>query len=134
MPLSNLDRTHGHRLLPRLDNVLLGMVDSLGTVCRDFHRPHLKGTDSPSVRDLCAPILPTLLCLLWFGAFGGTALHQHTVDGYTGVTENVAAWKLELALFKMFDELPWTTLLCLRRDDADNYLFRYLVGLRFPDH
>ena len=41
----------------------------------------------------------------------GTALHQHTVDGYTGVTENVAAWKLELALFKMFDELPWTTLL-----------------------
>lgn len=56
-------------------------------------------------------LLPTLLCLLWFGAFGGTALHQHTVDNYTGVTENVAAWKLELALFKMFDELPWTTLL-----------------------
>ncbi len=56
-------------------------------------------------------LLPTLLCLLWFGAFGGTALHQHTVDGYTGVTENVADWKLELALFKMFDELPWTTLL-----------------------
>ena len=56
-------------------------------------------------------ILPTLLCLLWFAAFGGTALHQHTVDGYTGVSENVAAWKLELALFKMFDELPWTTLL-----------------------
>ncbi len=56
-------------------------------------------------------ILPTLLCLLWFGAFGGTALHQHVVDGYTGVTENVDAWKLEIALFKMFDELPWTTLL-----------------------
>ena len=56
-------------------------------------------------------LLPTLLCLLWFSAFGGTALHQHTVDGYTGVTENVDAWKLEIALFKMFDELPWTTLL-----------------------
>ena len=56
-------------------------------------------------------LLPTLLCLLWFSAFGGAALHQHTVDGYTGVSENVAAWKLELALFKMFDELPWTTLL-----------------------
>ena len=53
-------------------------------------------------------VLPTLLCLLWFAAFGGTALHQHTVDGYTGVTENVEAWKLELALFKMFDKLPWT--------------------------
>ena len=56
-------------------------------------------------------LLPTLLCLLWFGAFGGTALHQHVVDGYTGVTENVEAWKLEIALFKMFDELPWTMLL-----------------------
>ena len=56
-------------------------------------------------------LLPTLLCLLWFGAFGGTALHQHIVDGYTGVTENVEAWKLEIALFKMFDELPWTMLL-----------------------
>ena len=56
-------------------------------------------------------ILPTLLCLLWFAAFGGTALHQHMVDGYTGVTENVEAWKLEIALFKMFDKLPLTTLL-----------------------
>ncbi len=56
-------------------------------------------------------LLPTLLCLLWFGAFGGTALHQHIVDGYTGVTEIVEAGKLEIALFKMFDELPWTRLL-----------------------
>ena len=53
-------------------------------------------------------LLPTLVCLLWFGAFGGTALHQHLVEGYTGVTENV---KLELALFKMFDQLPLTALL-----------------------
>ena len=56
-------------------------------------------------------LLPTLLCLLWFGTFGGTALHQHLVEGYTGVTENVGAWKLEIALFKMFDQLPWTGLL-----------------------
>lgn len=56
-------------------------------------------------------LLPTLLCLLWFSAFGGTALHQHTVDGYNGVSESVAAWKLEIALFKMFDELPLTKLL-----------------------
>ena len=56
-------------------------------------------------------VLPTLLCLLWFAAFGGTALHQHMVDGYTGVTENVEAWKLEIALFKMFDKLPLTVLL-----------------------
>ena len=56
-------------------------------------------------------LLPTLLCLVWFAAFGGTALHQHMVDGYTGVTENVEAWKLEIALFKMFDKLPLTVLL-----------------------
>ena len=56
-------------------------------------------------------LLPTLLCLLWFGTFGGTALHQHLVEGYTGVTENVGAWKLEIALFKMFDQLPWPGLL-----------------------
>ena len=56
-------------------------------------------------------LLPMLLCLLWFGAFGGTAFYQHIVEGYTGVTENVEAWKLEIALFKMFDKLPMATLL-----------------------
>ena len=56
-------------------------------------------------------IPPMVLCLLWFGTFGGTALHQNMVEGYTGVTENVAAWKLEIALFKMFDQLPLTKLL-----------------------
>ena len=58
-------------------------------------------------------IPPVVLCFLWFGTFGGTALHQHIVGGYTGVTENVAAWKLEIALFKMFDQLPVTKLLSL---------------------
>ncbi len=56
-------------------------------------------------------LMPTLLCLLWFGTFGGTAFYQHIVEGYTGVTENIEAWKLEIVLFKMFDKLPMTTLL-----------------------
>ena len=56
-------------------------------------------------------LLPTLVCLLWFNAFGGTALHQFLTGGYTGVTEIVEAYKPELALFKMFEGLPWTTLL-----------------------
>jgi BCCT family betaine/carnitine transporter len=56
-------------------------------------------------------LLPTVLCLLWFSAFGGTALHQFLTGGYTGVTEIVEAYKPELALFKMFEGLPWTTLL-----------------------
>ena len=56
-------------------------------------------------------LLPTLLCLIWFGAFGGTAIHQFLTGGYTGVTENVETYTYELALFKMFEGLPWTTLL-----------------------
>ena len=53
-------------------------------------------------------LLPTLLCLIWFSAFGGTALDQFASDGYTGVTETVEAYKPELSLFKMLDRLPMT--------------------------
>ena len=56
-------------------------------------------------------LLPTLLCLIWFSAFGGTAIHQFLTGGYTGVTEKVETYNYELALFKMFEGLPWTTLL-----------------------
>lgn len=55
-------------------------------------------------------LLPTLLCLIWFSAFGGTALDQFMSDGYTGVTETVEAYTPELSLFKMLDKLPMTTL------------------------
>ena len=56
-------------------------------------------------------ILPTLLCLIWFSAFGGTAIHQFLTDGYTGVTEEVETYTYPIALFKMFEGLPWTMLL-----------------------
>ncbi|MYB66002.1 BCCT family transporter [Candidatus Poribacteria bacterium] len=56
-------------------------------------------------------ILPTLLCLLWFSAFGGTAIHQFLSDGYASVTEIVEAYVPEMALFEMFKELPMTMLL-----------------------
>ena len=56
-------------------------------------------------------LLPTLLCLIWFSAFGGTAIDQFLTGGYTGVTEKVETYTYELALFKMFEGLPWTTLL-----------------------
>ncbi len=55
--------------------------------------------------------LPTLLCLLWFSVFGGTAIHQFLTGGYTGVTEVVEAYKPELALFKMIEQLPSPILL-----------------------
>ena len=56
-------------------------------------------------------ILPTFLCLLWFSAFGGTAIHQFLSDGYASVTEIVEAYVPEMALFEMFKELPMTMLL-----------------------
>ena len=56
-------------------------------------------------------VLPTLLCLIWFSAFGGTAIHQFLTDGFTGVTEEVETYNYPLALFKMFEGLPWTMLL-----------------------
>ena len=56
-------------------------------------------------------LLPTLLCLLWFSAFGGTALHQFFTAGTTEVTEIVEAYKPELALYAMFKGLPWATML-----------------------
>ena len=56
-------------------------------------------------------LLPTLLCLIWFSAFGGTAIHQFLTEGYTDVTEKVETYNYELALFKMFEGLPWTMLL-----------------------
>ncbi len=54
----------------------------------------------------CVLVLPTLCCLLWMSVFGGTALHQFLFDGYTGVTEIITAWKPELALYKMLEQLP----------------------------
>ena len=56
-------------------------------------------------------LLPTLLCLIWFSAFGGTAIHQFLTEGFTGVTEEVETYNYPLALFKMFEGIPWTMLL-----------------------
>ena len=58
-------------------------------------------------------LLPTLLCLLWFSAFGGTALDQFLSDGYTGVTETVEQYVPELAMFKMFEQLPMTMVISI---------------------
>ena len=57
---------------------------------------------------ICVLIIPTLACVLWMNAFGGTAVFQFINDGYTGVTETVSAWTPELSLFKMLEPLPLT--------------------------
>lgn len=58
-------------------------------------------------------ILPTIICVLWMNAFGGTAVHQFLINGYTGVTETVATGRYELALFKLLEMFPQTQLFCL---------------------
>ncbi len=54
-------------------------------------------------------IIPTLLCIIWMSAFGGTALEQLLSEGYRGVANSVP----ELALFKMLERLPLTGLMSL---------------------
>jgi betaine/carnitine transporter, BCCT family len=50
-------------------------------------------------------IIPTLIGLVWMATFGGIALDQLFTDGYQGVAESVP----ELALFKMLEGLPFTS-------------------------
>lgn len=51
-------------------------------------------------------IIPTVIGILWMSNFGGTALDQLFTDGYRGVADAVP----ELALFKMLEQLPFTTI------------------------
>ena len=60
---------------------------------------------------ICVLIIPTIVGVIWMTAFGGTAISQFINDGYTGVTETIAAWTPELSLFMMLEQLPMTGLL-----------------------
>lgn len=51
-------------------------------------------------------VIPTIICIVWMSTFGGTALDQYFGGGYTGVAESVP----EIALFKMLEELPLSTI------------------------
>ncbi|CUS47151.1 MAG: glycine-betaine/protein-betaine:Na+ symporter BetS [Idiomarinaceae bacterium HL-53] len=50
-------------------------------------------------------IIPSLACVFWMTVFGGTAITQ-----FLGGFEEVANTALELQLFTMLSELPWTGL------------------------
>ena len=54
----------------------------------------------------CVLIIPSLVCVLWMTAFGGTAISQFVNDGYTGVVDTVTAWTPELSLYRMLEPLP----------------------------
>ncbi len=58
-------------------------------------------------------VLPTIVCVLWMNAFGGTAVHQFLADGYAGVTETVTTGRYELALFKLLETFPQAQIFCL---------------------
>jgi len=51
-------------------------------------------------------IVPTVIGIIWMSTFGGTALEQLLTDGYRGVADSVP----ELALFKMLEGLPFTSI------------------------
>lgn len=57
-----------------------------------------------SVREFlfCVLIIPSLVCVFWMTAFGGTAIHQFVTDGYEAV-KNAA---LPLKLFEMLNAMP----------------------------
>lgn len=54
-------------------------------------------------------LVPTLFTFLWFSIFGDTALHMIMVEGYTTLIDDVQA-DTAIALFKLFELLPWTAL------------------------
>ena len=54
----------------------------------------------------CVLIIPSLVCVLWMTAFGGTAISQFVDQGYTGVVDTVTAYTPELSLYRMLEPLP----------------------------
>ncbi|NVK41792.1 MAG: BCCT family transporter, partial [Oceanospirillaceae bacterium] len=53
---------------------------------------------------VCVLLIPSLVCVFWMTAFGGTAIGQIVNDGYQAVADA----SLELKLFTMFEALPMT--------------------------
>ena len=51
-------------------------------------------------------VIPTMIGVIWMSTFGGTALEQLFTEGYRGVADSVP----ELALFKMLEGLPFTSI------------------------
>ncbi len=52
---------------------------------------------------VCVLLIPSLVCVLWMTAFGGTAIDQIVNDGFTGVADA----KLPVKLFVMLEQLPF---------------------------
>ncbi|MDF0597531.1 BCCT family transporter [Psychromarinibacter halotolerans] len=58
---------------------------------------------------ICVLLIPSMVCVLWMSVFGGVAIQQVVLDGYTAAQEA----DLPLQLFKMLDQLPLTQITSL---------------------
>ncbi|MEZ5652139.1 MAG: BCCT family transporter [Burkholderiaceae bacterium] len=58
---------------------------------------------------ICVLLIPSLVCVLWMTAFGGTAIGQIINDGYQAVAEA----ELPLKLYLMLEQLPLASLTSL---------------------
>jgi BCCT family betaine/carnitine transporter len=58
---------------------------------------------------ICVLLIPSLVCVLWMAVFGGTAIQQVILEGYTAAQDA----PLELKLFKMLDNLPLASITSL---------------------
>ncbi|MEZ5739802.1 MAG: BCCT family transporter [Burkholderiaceae bacterium] len=55
---------------------------------------------------ICVLLIPSLVCVLWMTAFGGTAISQIVTDGYQAVAEA----DLPVKLFLMLEQLPFASI------------------------
>lgn len=53
-------------------------------------------------------ILPTIVCILWFGVFGGTGIYFDLFQN-----ANISGQSVETALFSTFSQLPWSWILSI---------------------
>lgn len=51
-------------------------------------------------------VVPALVCIIWFGVFGGTGIYFDLLHG-----TNIADHSLETTLFATFNQLPWSGVL-----------------------
>ena len=59
----------------------------------------------------CALLVPSLASILWFTAFGDSAIDQKLKSGHDAVFEAVRSSELEMALFRFLEQIPMSGIL-----------------------
>lgn len=57
---------------------------------------------------LVVMILPAIVCIIWFGVFGGTGIYFDLFQG-----TDIAHQSIETALFSTFEQMPWKWVLSI---------------------